>query len=288
MAQDGGGMGPDSFVVDAALCRKDGICVQVCPVRILKAGPGGVPVMDEAMRNRCIACGQCMAFCPAAACAGPGLDPDGRRPLRAALYPAPEHIEELLFSRRSIRNFTEESVPRETLARILDVARFAPTGGNHQSLRWIVTDGRERSRALLALVIGWLRHLPETDPEMAAVTRAAGVVRAWDRGIDILSRNAPHIIIPVGPDADTGYGALPLLDAVIGLSHVEVVAQAHGVGCCWSGYLTRAFAHPAAAALRECIGLEPAERAFSGLVAGFPRFRPVSRPPRKPLRVTWR
>ena len=275
-------MKADFFQVDAALCRKDGICAAVCPARIIRAEPGELPGMDEKLRGRCIACGQCMAFCPTKACVAPGVDGDDCRFLRPELYPAPEQVEELLFARRSIRNFKDRNVPRETLARILDAVRYAPTGHNRQTLRWVVTESREQSHALLECVINWLRALPDLDPELAAATHASGMTRAWDKGVDILSRNAPHIVIPVGPDR-----WFDMLDGIINLSYFEMVAQAHGVGCCWSGYLTRAFKHPAAGALRECIGLRSEEAAFSGIVAGFPKFRPASRPPRQPLRVTW-
>ncbi|MCC8193237.1 MAG: nitroreductase family protein [Deltaproteobacteria bacterium] len=273
----------DFFSVDASLCRKDGICVQVCPVRIIRAGTGELPVMDERLRNRCIGCGQCMAFCPTRACVAPGFSREDVRPLDPASHPTPEQMEELVFARRSIRNFKDKPVPEETLVRVLDAVRYAPTGNNRQAFRWIVTKNRERSRALLELVIGWLRRLPETDPGMAARLHSAGVVRGWDKGTDILSREAPHIVVPGGDGI-----FLDILDGIIGLSYYEMIAQAHGIGCCWSGYLTRAFDHPDAAEVRDFLGLEAGEAAFSALMVGFPRFKTVSRPPRKPLRLTWR
>jgi len=271
------------FRVDESLCRKDGICAKVCPERIIKGAVGEVPSVGEKFLGRCISCGQCMAFCPTRACVAPGVDPDDGRALRPEVYPTPEQVEELVFARRSIRNFKDATVPREVLFRILDAVRFAPTGKNRQPLRWIVTEGREKSRSLLELIIDWLRGLPETDPAMAERIHAAGVARAWDKGMDILSRNAAHIIIVVGRDTYQDG-----LDALVNLSYCELLAQAHGVGCCWSGYLTRAFRHPSAGPVREFLGLLPGEAAFSALIAGVPQFRAVSRPPRNPVRVTWK
>ena len=38
----------------------------------------------------------------------------------------------------AVREFTDEPVPDEVLARVLDTARFAPSGGNRQGWRVVV------------------------------------------------------------------------------------------------------------------------------------------------------
>ena len=45
---------------------------------------------------------------------------------------------ENLMTRRSIRAFTEEAVPREALEQIVDAARYAPSGMNKQLWRFTV------------------------------------------------------------------------------------------------------------------------------------------------------
>lgn len=49
------------------------------------------------------------------------------------------------------REFTDESMPDEDLYRILDVARFAPSGGNRQGQHVIVVKDRETRRRLADL-----------------------------------------------------------------------------------------------------------------------------------------
>ena len=63
----------------------------------------------------------------------------------------------------AIREFTDEAVPDEVLARVLDTARFSPSGGNAQSWRVVVVQDPERRRALRDLYLdGWYDYLAMT------------------------------------------------------------------------------------------------------------------------------
>ncbi|MQY30173.1 nitroreductase family protein [Nocardia aurantia] len=87
----------------------------------------------------------------------------------------------------AIRDFTGEPVPDETLYRILDTARFAPSGGNRQGWRAIVVrDPRVRAALRDLYLVGWYDYLalgraglvawaPITDRE--AETRALAEAR---------------------------------------------------------------------------------------------------------------
>src|ERR1700733_5454417 len=55
-------------------------------------------------------------------------------------------IEWAILSRRSVRAFLPTPVPRETVERILDVARFAATGVNIQPWRVYVATGHTKDR----------------------------------------------------------------------------------------------------------------------------------------------
>ena len=63
----------------------------------------------------------------------------------------------------AIRAFTDEPVPDEVVARILDTARFAPNGGNAQSWRVVVLrDPEVRQGVRDAYLEGWKRYLAMT------------------------------------------------------------------------------------------------------------------------------
>jgi nitroreductase len=57
----------------------------------------------------------------------------------------------------STRRFTEDPVPREALERVLDAARFAPSGGNRQGWRVVVVKDADKRRALRDLYLPYWR-----------------------------------------------------------------------------------------------------------------------------------
>ena len=50
--------------------------------------------------------------------------------------------EELLFKRRSIRNFKEKAVPNETIIKIIKESTYAPSSGNEQPWKFIIVNDR--------------------------------------------------------------------------------------------------------------------------------------------------
>jgi nitroreductase len=61
------------------------------------------------------------------------------------------------------RRFRSDPVPREALARVLDSARFAPSGGNRQGWRVVVVRDAERRAALRDLYLPrWEAYLEQT------------------------------------------------------------------------------------------------------------------------------
>src|SRR5262249_26907627 len=58
---------------------------------------------------------------------------------------------DVMRSTPAVREFTDDPLPDDVLGRILDNARFAPTGGNRQGVRVIVLRDQDTRRALADL-----------------------------------------------------------------------------------------------------------------------------------------
>src|SRR5262245_41994145 len=96
---------------------------------------------------------------------------------------------EAIESNGTCRYFRPDPVPRDVLRRALDAARFAPSGGNRQPVRFIaVTDARLR-RELAAL------YLPRWQAYIRGMTRRGGrlhTLPALVRNPDYLPKRRPE------------------------------------------------------------------------------------------------
>ena len=64
---------------------------------------------------------------------------------------------EAIIKRRSVRNFTGESLPQEHLEKIVDAGRWAPTGWNKQPWDFIVITERGMIEQL-SIAAKWMEH----------------------------------------------------------------------------------------------------------------------------------
>jgi nitroreductase len=114
--------------------------------------------------------------------------PDGAAPSQAAARPASLSLVDALRTTGAVRDFTDQAVDDAVLARLLDTARFAPSGANAQAWRVVVVkDAANRrrlrdcylrgSREYLALAAAGLRPWAPTsdrDAEARALTGENG------------------------------------------------------------------------------------------------------------------
>ncbi|HAL92771.1 MAG TPA: nitroreductase [Verrucomicrobia bacterium] len=272
---------PNHFLqIDAALCTRCGRCAAVCPMGIVApAGPNVLPFVKDEDVARCLRCGHCEAFCPTQALAlNFRLEERPAPPPKARTLPPPD-LALHLKSRRSIRRFLPDPVPRETILEILDAARYAPSGTNQQPVQWRVVFDSKAVRKIAALTVDWMRLRAKTDDPLGHLL--VQLVAGWDAGFDVACLGAPHLIVAHVP-ADN---PIAPVDAIIALTHVDILTPAYGLGTCWAGFVS------AAAAMHEPLQKElalPAGRNFAyALMLGRPQFKPRSIPRRNPLEVTW-
>lgn len=147
---------------------------------------------------------------------------------------SPETIAFYLKKRRSIRHFTGDPIPGEKILAILDIARYAASGGNSQPVQWLVVHDPERVKKIAQLTMEWMKSLQNTGHPMAGYVPA--LLAAWERGVDVICRGAPHLLFATIPDDNP----IAPVDAIIALTHVDIAAPAHGVGTCWAGFVAGA------------------------------------------------
>ena len=52
------------ITIDHKQCRKDGLCMAVCPMDLIREDSRGFPEMGVEAEATCLHCGHCQAVCP--------------------------------------------------------------------------------------------------------------------------------------------------------------------------------------------------------------------------------
>ena len=270
------------FSIDKDKCVQAGFCAEECPTGLVRMdGPDKYPTPLEGKEHFCVECGHCVAVCPHDAITLDAMPLDDFALIREDLVVSPEQAEQFIKSRRSIRSYKNKPVERQTLARLVDGARFAPSGHNMQPVEWVVLASRESVIQLVELVVEWSRLEAEKDSEVARELNAPGLIRAWERGKDVICRGAPHLVA-----AHAAKSAItPELDSVIALSHLELLAHGFGLGACWAGYvLFAARNHPP---ILEFLSIPKDHDLHGALMLGRPKYKYHRIPPRREAGITW-
>lgn len=269
------------FRVDEAKCKRDGICVETCPVGILQLGERGVPEGIPMIEQHCIGCGHCVAVCPHGALDNERAPLSRMRAISRKEVVEPETAALLLRSRRSIRAYKEKPVPREILRELLDMARFAPSAHNDQGVAYIVVDTPEGMLRVREIVVEWMRRVALEDPARASRYTMPGIIRMHEMGIDKILRGAPALVVATVPRGIP----MPEVSAVLCLQYAELYAPTLGLGTCWAGYaMMCAGLGPD---LPRHLGVRDGYSVAGMLMVGYPKYRYHRLPDRNPLDLSW-
>ena len=143
----------DILEVNQKTCRQDGICADTCPLGLIDFPKNGYPQPNTEAEERCLRCGHCVAVCPTGSLTHRDMPVEQCPPAQDSLKIDAEHFEHFLRSRRSIRAYKNKPVPRDVITRLIEIARYGPTGGNSQNVEWLVLDDREKLSRLTEILV---------------------------------------------------------------------------------------------------------------------------------------
>jgi len=270
------------FIIDEKKCTRTGICVAECPASIIVLNDDGtVPYPVDGAEDICINCGHCVAVCPHGAISLAAMKVEECPPIDKKLKLSPYQVEQLLRSRRSIRTYQEKDVDKDDLKKVIDLARYAPSGSNSQHIHWRVYHSRDKVRELTEKAVDWMRYLVSKQEPIAEQYRMARIVEGWENGIDIITRGAPGLIITHVP---RDY-AVAQIDSTIALTFVDLAAPTFGLGTCWAGFFMIAASYWPP--LQRELGLPEDHSAYGAMMIGYPKYRYQRLPVRNDARITW-
>lgn len=271
------------FTINEKKCKRDGICVAECPLKIIEMKDGKfTPTPTADAEERCVKCGHCVAVCPHGAFTHNTMKAETFSPMKKDFALTSEQAEHFLRSRRSIRAYQDKNVEQEKIAKLINIASYAPTGNNSQLVEWIAVNSRAEVVKLTGLVIDLIRLMVAAKNPFAIQYRLADRVAAWENGIDFISRGAPGLVFTHAPKE---YG-LAQVDCASALTYFDLAAPTLGLGACWAGFfMIAASQYPP---LQQALGLPEGNAPFGAMMVGYPKYKYHRLPPRNEARIAWK
>lgn len=261
--------------IDGSKCIVCESCIYDCFFKALSNEDNKI-IVDE---NKCRNCGHCIAICPQNAVECVDLDMNEVKEYnKEEFYIEDEKILNFIKFRRSTRRFKDEKIKRQEIEKIIEAGRFTPTGGNSQGVSYIVVENKLKEITKLGLET--LNNLGEDILSREIIDEnLSRYANNWTTGYKkylenpdddtYLFFNSKTIVLLVSNSA---------VDAGLAASNMELMANAMGVGVCFSGYFVRAV--NSNKEIRDVLGLEEGQKVQVCMIMGYPEmeyFRTVPR-----------
>jgi nitroreductase len=146
-------------------------------------------------------------------------------------------IYEAIRTRKSVRAFLDRPVPEETLRRVMEAARAAPSARNEQEWRFVVVTHRETRQ-----------RIAQEAARQPFIGTAAVLLACCAESDGRLMR--------------CGQAAYPI-DTAIAMDHLTLAATAEGLGTCWIGSFDESL-------VKQILGIPAAVRVVELMPLGYP------------------
>jgi len=283
--------------IDYGRCNSCGICVQGCPRCFWKDGDEIAVHADE---NCCALCGHCVSLCPLGAIEHDKMDMTNFMEISTRKLIETDDFIQFIRERRTHRHFTNQLIPKKDLVKLLETVRYAPTGGNAQSVEIILVQNPVRRKRLSDLTVDHiaavgveyakkLKELKEGDKgtteEIVQTERMVKfgemLEKARDAGHDPVFYNAPAVAI----FHSTVQTITPKDNCVIASTTMGLLARTMGLETTYIALFENA--SKAYQPIMDELKLPEGNQVFSVLVIGYPQFTFLRTVDRRPIRTRW-
>ena len=261
------------ITVNEEKCIKCEICIKECPSYVLKMGEKGP---EEIAGTSCIACGHCVAICPTTAIDNSKTPLANQVDIKDFAKLDENQAEQFLRARRSIRTYKDESVSREELTKLVNIARLAPTGSNMQGISFVVVEDKELVKEAIEITIKLMEDSPLNDK----FKKLIDIYR--EDGVDVVLRGAPNLILTTA-DKNFSRGRE---NSIFSLAYLELYAPSLGLGSCWAGFF-ELFALLKNSPMIKLFNIPEGKKITGAVMVGYPKYSYKRLVDRNPLEVTF-
>lgn len=222
-------------------------------------------------------------------------------------YPTPEPgapfnmVEDVIFSRRSVRFYKKKQVPEYLVRRVIEAGRYAPSAGNAQPWKFIVVRDKKMIEEMSEDVIKVTKRVKK----FADYLDAGNEHKEWRA--KLLMRTMPNMFHPVPFGAmklmaegklgvwhgaptviillvDMRAPGKPLVDVGIAGQNMVLAAHSMGLGTCWVSFVTPLELYPK---WRKKLGIKKPYKLVTSIALGFPVGDPNGYVKRETQAVDW-
>lgn len=284
-------------------CTHCGACIPGCFRKNFQKNEKGSVDLKADYADNCILCGHCISVCPvegALTLEGENWSDDGA----PGIMPDEKQVMSLLMQRRTRRSFSKEEVAIKDLEKLIDAARYAPSGHNSQNYHFTVTNDPKKVKLIGEGVLRFYRKItsllkrPVTRPllYLAAGKSNYHLLMGMQKRLDNHQRiyretgsiemtwDAPALIIIHGPE-----GQDTMINCALAGYNIMLRAETMNIGTCILGLLRGGIGHASKDLEKAGINIPTDHAVYMILAAGHPdnneKFKHV--PPRRRPTVTF-
>ena len=170
---------------------------------------------------------------------------------------------ELIQTRHSTRKFRQQPLEGYLLHQVVEAGRFAPSGGNNQSTRFLVIQDQAALNRLSDICVREFAAMkvgPETYSSLALA------IRLSKKGTYRYDYHAPVLILTANKK---GYGNC-MADCACAVENMMLMAHGLNLGTCWVNQIHWLTDNPAMNAYLRELGMQEDEMVAAGMVLGYP------------------
>ena len=270
------------ITINQQTCTQCGLCAAVCAANIIVFKDGQYPRKIPGFDLACLKCGHCVGICPSGSLTHQSVPLEDCPSIKRELTISPEQCEQFIRARRSIREYKNQPVEKDVIIRLIDIARYAPSGHNDQDVEWLVIDKKEDLLKIEKAGTEWIREAIVKQPRLSQVMNFPKMLEKQEKEYNSFLRGAPVLIIAMAAKNRP----MSATNCIIAMTTLELAAPSLGMGGCWAGFVAiMASSYPP---VQEALGIPADKAGYAHMMLGYPKYHYSRVLARKSPNILWK